>query len=123
MKTYKIKVMQQYIAKLMFNIRMDNGDATSQFDEQVRLIESADYESAFQKARNIGKNEETSFLNKENKIINWKFIDVVELFPLKNFKDGEQLYSVTHEEQHTVSFINYIREKSMMVQVKSLTFA
>jgi len=115
--------MQQYIAKLMFNIRMDNGNATSQFDEQVRLIESADYESAFQKARNIGKNEETSFVNSNNKTIKWKFIDVVELFPLKSYKDGEQLYAITHEEQHTLSFINFIREKSMLVQLKSLTFA
>ncbi|MBN8697867.1 MAG: DUF4288 domain-containing protein [Bacteroidetes bacterium] len=123
MKTHKIKIMQQYLAKLMFNIDVEQGEYDAQFDEQVRIIESTDFETAFQKARSIGKNEESSFLNKDNKLVSWKFIDVVELFPLKNAKDGEQLFSITHEEQNASTFINFVREKSMMLQVKSLTFA
>jgi hypothetical protein len=114
--------MQQYLAKLIFNIHIENGKNTSQFDEQVCLIESNTFEHAFQKARAAGKKEETTFLNKDNKVVSWKFIDVTELFPLQNFKDGEQLFSTTHEEQNSSSYINYIREKSMQVQVKSLTF-
>ncbi len=115
--------MQQYLAKLMFNIDVENGKYDAQFDEQVRIIESTDFESAFQKARSIGKKEEASFLNKDNKLVNWKFIDVVELFPLKNYKDGDEVFSITHEEQNANTFINFVREKSMMLQVKSLTFA
>ena len=114
--------MKQYLAKLMFNIHIEDGENNSQFDEQIRLIESQTYENAFQKARSIGRHEETVFLNQGNKKITWKFIDVVELFPLQEYKDGEQLFSITHEEQNTNSFIDYIREKSMVVQVKSLTF-
>ena len=114
--------MKQYLAKLMFNIHIEDGQSNSQFDEQIRLIESQTYETAFQKAKTIGKHEETVFLNQGNKKITWKFIDVVELFPLQEYKDGEQLFSITHEEQHAPSFINYIREKSMEIQVKSLTF-
>jgi uncharacterized protein DUF4288 len=114
--------MKQYLAKLMFNIHIEDGGNNSQFDEQIRLIESKSFETAFQKARSIGKHEETVFLNQGNKKVSWRFIDVVELFPLQEFKDGEQLFSVTHEEQNVSSFINYIREKSMQVQVKSLTF-
>lgn len=114
--------MNQYIAKLMFNIHIEGEKNNSQFDEQIRLIESHSYDTAFQKARNIGKHEETVFMNQGNKKVTWKFIDVVELFPLQEYKDGEQLFSVTHEEQNTSSFINYIRERSMVVQVKSLTF-
>jgi hypothetical protein len=123
MKTHKIKIMQQYLAKLMFNIDVENGNNDSQFDEQIRLIESTDFENAFHKARTIGKKEEASFLNKDSKMVSWKFIDVVELFPLKNFKDGEELFSITHEEQNASTFINFVREKSMQIQVKSLTFA
>ncbi len=115
--------MKKYLAKLMFNIDIENGKSTSEFDEQVRLIESMSFENAFQKARSIGKKEETSFLNKDKKIVNWKFIDVVELFPLQNYKDEELLFSATHEEQNTTSYIDYIRERSMMIQLKSLTFA
>jgi hypothetical protein len=114
--------MEQYLAKLIFNIQIGNGKNTSQFDEQVLLIESNSFETAFQKAKSTGKKEETTFLNHENKVVSWKFIDVVDVYPLQNFKDGEQLFSITHEEQNSSSFINYIREKSMGIQVKSLTF-
>ena len=115
--------MEQFIVKLMFNIRIESGKNESQFDEQVRLIEAQSFETAFQKARSLGRKEESTFLNHENKVVTWKFIDVVEMFPLQNFKDGEQLFSVSHEEQDTISYINYIRQKSMLVQTKSLTFA
>lgn len=115
--------MQQYLVKLMFNIHIENGKNTSQFDEQVRVVESNSFENAFQKARSLGKREETTFLNHENKVVTWKFIDVVELLPLQNFKDGEELFSISHEEQDVNSYINFIREKSMLIQTKSLTFA
>lgn len=115
--------MKKYLAKLMFNIDIESGKSTSEFDEQIRLIESMSFENAFQKARSIGKKEETTFLNRDKKTVNWKFIDVIELLPLHNYKDEELLYSTTHEEQHTASYIDYIREKSMMIQLKSLTFA
>lgn len=115
--------MNRYLAKLMFNISIDNENKTSQFDEQIRVIHAYDLESAFQKARTIGRQEEETFLNKDNKPVSWKFIDVAELYPLEEIKDGEQVYSLTHEKEDTNSFINYIRHKSMMIQTKSLTFA
>lgn len=115
--------MKRYLAKLMFNINIDNGNHATQFDEQIRVIESQNLENAFQKARVIGKREEETFLNIEKKPVNWKFIDVVDLYPLENIKDGEQVYSVTHEKEDTNAFINYIRGKSMLIQTKSLTFA
>ena len=52
--------MEKYLAKLMFNINIDNGNDASQFDEQVRIIESRSLEDAFYKARVIGKKEEES---------------------------------------------------------------
>lgn len=114
--------MAQYLAKLMFHIHIEGAENKAQFDEQIRLIESISYDNAFQKARTIGKHEQTVFHNQGNKKITWKFIDVTELYPLQEYKDGEQLFSLTHEDQHPTSFIDYIREKSMEVQVKSLTF-
>lgn len=114
--------MKRYLAKLMFNINIDQGNHTSQFDEQVRIIESNNLESAFQKARIIGKKEEEVFLNHEHKQVNWKFIDVLELYAIEDLKDGEQVYSTTHESDDSKSFINYIRSKSMLIQAKKLTF-
>jgi glutathionylspermidine synthase len=115
--------MQQYLAKLIFNIVVDSEKNVSQFDEQIRLIEAQNLESAFIKARSIGKHEESVFLDHKNKTITWKFIDVTELYQLNEFRDGEQLFSVTHDEENTASFLSYIREKSMAIQVKNLTFA
>lgn len=115
--------MKKYIAKLMFNINIDNGNHASQFDEQIRIIESSDLENAFYKARIIGKKEEEVFLNQDKKPVNWKFIDVMDLYPLEDLKDGDQIYSNTHENEDSNTFINYIRSKSMLIQAKSLTFA
>lgn len=106
----------------MFNINIDNGNNASQFDEQVRIIESHNLEDAFYKARAIGKREEETFLNADNQLVNWQFIDVADVYPLENVKDGDQVYSSTRKIKDTTSFISYIRQKSMEIQAKNLTF-
>ncbi|MFY9308056.1 MAG: DUF4288 domain-containing protein [Bacteroidia bacterium] len=115
--------MNSYLAKLVFNIVIENKNITSQFDEQIRVIQAHSPEDAFIKARAIGKREEDSFINKKNETVQWKFIDITGLYSLKEAKDGEQLYSQTHEADDSNSFINYIREKAMLVQTNLLTFA
>ena len=115
--------MKRYLVKLMFNVNINNGANNSEFDEQVRIIESASIENAFLKARSIGRKEEETFMNDLNEPIKWLFIDVVEIYPLEDIKDGEQVYSNTRKIKDTGSFISYIRQKSMEIQAKSLTFA
>jgi hypothetical protein len=115
--------MNRYLVKLMFNINIDNGSHASQFDEQIRIVESFSIEDAFHKARAIGKREEETFVNNEKKMVNWQFIDVVDIYELEAIKDGEQIYSNTHENTDRYSFINYIRQKAMVIQAKNLTFA
>jgi hypothetical protein len=115
--------MKSYLAKLIFNIAIENKNITSQFDEQIRLVQARSLEDAFMKARSIGKKEEEHFLNENNEKVPWKFIDIAELYSLQEMRDGEQLYSSTHEAGDTNSFIEYIREKSMRIQTNFLTFA
>jgi hypothetical protein len=115
--------MNRYLAKLMFNINIDNGKHASQFDEQTRLIEARSFEDAFHKARYIGKQEEETFVNNDNQLVEWKFIDVADLFPLDEVKDGGQVYSSTIEKDDASAFIRFIRQKSMVIQTKNLTFA
>ncbi|WP_317898740.1 DUF4288 domain-containing protein [Aurantibacillus circumpalustris] len=115
--------MEKYLAKLMFNINIDNGSDASQFDEQIRIIESHSLEEAFYKARVIGKKEEEVFTDSSNKQISWQFIDVSDVYSLDVVKDGDQLYSNTHKIKDTGSFIKFIRQKSMEIQAKNLTFA
>jgi hypothetical protein len=45
------------------------------------------------------------------------------VYELESLKDGEQVYSTTHENTERHSFINYVRQKAMLIQAKSLTFA
>lgn len=115
--------MNSYLAKLVFNIRIDNGTDNKQFDEQTRLIEANSIEAAFLKARALGKNHEESFVNRESHLVEWKFIDVAELYALNGAKDGDEIYSTTHESENAGSFIKYVQDKSMLIQAKSLTFA
>lgn len=115
--------MNRYLIKLMFNINIGNGSNATQFDEQVRVIESNNLEDAFYKARAIGRREEETFLNAENQVVSWQFIDVADVYPLEEFKDGEQIYSSTRKIKDSNSFISYIRQKSMEIQAKNLTFA
>jgi hypothetical protein len=115
--------MNLYISKLVFNIQIDNNKETQQFDEQIRIIQANNLESAFLKAKALGKKEEETFFNDKKQKISWKFIDVLDLYSLQEFKDGEQIYSNTHETKDGDSFIKYTREKSMLIQTNFLTFA
>jgi hypothetical protein len=114
--------MNNYLTKLIFNIRIGNGN-NSQFDEQIRVVHANSIESALFKARAIGKKHEESFVNSDNNLVEWKFIDVSEVYPLNEVKDGEELYSVTHEKENADSFIRFVQDRSMLVQAKGLTFA
>lgn len=57
--------MKKFLAKLMFNINIDNGNHTSQFDEQIRIVESGSIESAFHKARMMGKKRRGDFCQQQ----------------------------------------------------------
>ena len=114
--------MNWYLAKLVFNINIGNGNNNNQFDEQTRMIQAPNIEAAFYKARNLGKKHEESFMNSENTPVEWKFIDVVDLYALNSVEDGEEIYSTTHERDNASSFIRFVHDKSMKIQAKTLSF-
>lgn len=116
------QIMKYFIAKLIFNINIDNGVNQAQFDEQTRLIQASDIEGAFLKARVIGNQEEETFVNANNEMVHWKFIDVMAVYALSDMKDGEQIYSSTHEKEDANNFIKFVKEKSMLIQAKHLSF-
>jgi hypothetical protein len=107
---------------MIFHISVDGKDA-AQFDEQIRVLSAYSLEDAFFKARVIGKKEDETFQDASNKTVCWKFIDVAELYPLDEVDDGGQLFSSSHITSDTQSYIQYVRNKSMEIQAKSLTFA
>jgi hypothetical protein len=104
--------MHTFLTTLVFQISVENHHGVAQFDEQVRLIEAPDLETAWEKARNLGTQEQDQFLNHLRQLVAWKFIAVADVFPLSRISDGGQVYSVTHEADDAGVFIDQIREKS-----------
>ena len=101
--------MNWYLSKIIYQIISDQGKHTPQFDEQLRLIAADDELHAFQKARLLGESEEDNFLNSNNKIVSWKFIDVPEIHKLNNLVDGVEMYSKIREEDDAQIFIKTTR--------------
>lgn len=108
--------MNWYIAKIVYRIICGDGNHTAQFDEQLRLIEADDYFHAFIKARQLGHREEDSFLNKQHKPVQWKFIDVTAVQFLGNLDEGAELYSRIKEKPDAAIFIKetYLRATQLM---------
>ena len=104
--------MNWYLAKIVFRIICGDGEHTPQFDEQLRLISAKDEDEAFFKARSLGEDEEHSFLNVQQKTVQWQFINVAELYKLSALIDGAELYSRIRETDDASAYINLIHKKA-----------
>lgn len=112
--------MNWYLAKIVFNIHTGNEPFAKQFDEQFRLIAANNYEEAFGKARVLGLNEEDSIENEKKRKIKWEFVDVADLLPIGDFKDGMEIYSRIHEEDEAGPYIRYLHDKASHIQNSTL---
>jgi len=111
--------MNWYITKIVFNISAEKTNTKTQFDEQLRLITAESKEEAFLKARAIGLSEEDTFYNDKMKHVKWEFINVSEVFPLRNLEDGIELYSRIHETDEGSSYINFIHRKAVAFRMNA----
>jgi hypothetical protein len=111
--------MNWYLTKIVFRIICEN-EETAQFDEQLRLIQATDEHEAFEKAIKIGKTEDQIFLNKNQKSIHWKFINVTELQKITSFSDGMELYSTTQEPENAEKYTSFLNKKSSDIELKTL---
>lgn len=110
--------MNWYLTKLVYRIICGNGEHTAQFDEQLRLIAAADEEEAFTKAQSTGLKEEDCFTNVNQQLVQWKFINVAELYKLQELIDGAVLYSMIRETGDADSYINFVQQKATHIQQK-----
>jgi Domain of unknown function (DUF4288) len=108
--------MSWYIAKIIFKISCG---AKPQFDEHIKLVSAKNFEEAFLKARMLGLGEEDSFLNDKNKQVKWEFVNVADLYPLNDLKDGVELYSHIHEEDEANIYIHNVHQKAAFMQLKA----
>src|SRR5262245_34216605 len=110
--------MSWHIAKIIFRISNGQGSHKSQFDEHIRLIEADNFEEAFLKARVLGLQEEASFLNDNRQLVKWEFVNVSEILPLRELRDGQELYSQIHETDEAAPYINYVHQKAAAMQLR-----
>jgi len=104
--------MNWYLTKIVFRIICGDGNHTAQFDEQLRLIYADNKEEAFVKSKQLGKNEEEIFLNTKQQPVQWKFINVSEIYKLGDMIDGAELYSRIDERDDAENYINLVNKKA-----------
>jgi hypothetical protein len=104
--------MNWYLAKLVFRIVCGDGEHTPQFDEQLRLVGGRNKEDAFRKAYAIARQEEDSFYNRKEQLVRWEFINVSELYQLRDLIDGAELYSRIEERENADAYIHTIHQKA-----------
>ena len=111
--------MNWYITKLVYQIVCGTGNHTAQFDEQLRLISAANEEAAFDKAMTYGREGAESFCNAKSELVQWRFINVAELYKLSELLDGAELYSRIAEVEDAEAYRQLVHKKAASIQEKT----
>jgi hypothetical protein len=111
--------MNWFLAKIVYRIVCGDGDHTAQFDEQLRLVQAADENEAFDKAKAIGEQEQEMFLNQQQKLVTWQFVNVCELYKVSALIDGAELYSRIQETDNANAYIDLVHKKAAHIQTSN----
>ncbi len=115
--------MNWYLVKLIYSIDGFDNQMNAQFDEQLRLINAINEEAAYFKAKQMGKQFESTFSNENGNLLSFNFIDVSEVIKVEQLSDGIEIYSNTIETHDKRSFIQSVLQKGMAIQSKYLVFS
>lgn len=107
--------MNWYLAKIVYRIISGTNTEDAQFDEQLRLIRAKTKEDAFCKSREIGEKEQEVFFNASQQLVEWKFINVSELYKLGEMIDGAELYSRIEERGNADAYIETVNRKAVSI--------
>ena len=90
--------MHFYSARLLFVILVDDGRSRKKnsYDESVIVFRARDYDHAFERALELGKEKETKYKNDRNEMVRWAFSEVVNLDWVGRKVDGKEVASVLH---------------------------
>jgi hypothetical protein len=108
--------MNWFLAKISYRIVCGDGDHTPQFDEQLRLIEAENETAAFEKAKTIGEQEQEMFLNDRQRLVQWQFVNVCELYKISALIDGAELYSRIQETENADLYMEVVHKKAAHIQ-------
>src|SRR5689334_21173617 len=99
--------MRWYLAKIIYRIICGEGDHTAQFDEQLRMIQAETGNQAIEKAIELGEREQETFYNNNQQLVQWKFINVSEIYEVSELIDGAEIYSRIHETDDAFSYLKF----------------
>lgn len=108
--------MNWYLTKLVYRIICGRGTHTPQFEEQLRLVEAPSKEEALRKAQAIGHGEAIQFHNDKQELVQWKFINVSELYQLNEIVDGTEIYSRIEERHEAEAFEDMVHNRATYLQ-------
>ena len=112
--------MNWYLAKLVYRIERRAEDSCTQFDEQLRLVQAQDAESALYRAEAIGKQEEDCLDEWQQHEIRWRFINVAEMYRITEWLDGAELYSQIRDSDHPETYIATIDRKAALLRERTI---
>ncbi|PWU01719.1 MAG: DUF4288 domain-containing protein [Bacteroidetes bacterium] len=108
--------MNWYMAKIVYQIICGEGNHKPQFDEQLRLIEAQSENEALNKAQRIGQREQETFYNQQEKLVQWRFINVSELYKISALIDGAELYSRIAEMDNAEMYKELVHKRAAHLQ-------
>lgn len=111
--------MHWYLAKIVYRILCGDGNHTAQFDEQLRLVTATHETEAFEKAAHIGRGEAETFYNNRQEVVEWRFVNVSELYRVQEFLDGAEVYSRITEVDNGDAYTAFVHHKAENLQKKS----
>lgn len=103
--------MKWYVGKIVMQCKVDGKDLGPwTFDEQVRIIQAPDKETAYLKSLNLGKEEEQEYKNSEGELVRWIFCGLSDLEEISadKIEDGTEITSTLYESNQVLGLV---REK------------
>lgn len=84
-----------YMAVLLLESSSESSGHQPLYEESFVLLSAESEEEAAEKAKEYGKQQETSYHDEHHELVSWKLKHVVEVKPVADatFDDGSELYS------------------------------
>ena len=87
--------MNTFTAQIIYRIECE-GLPTDQYEEQWRLIYAENEEHALSLAREMGRDEDTTFIDRHGRTISWRMLAVKDIQPVA-LTNGGLLFSIVRE--------------------------
>lgn len=87
--------MQSFTAQIIYRIECE-GLPTDQYEEQWRLVYADNEEKALMEARETGKNEEATFIDRHGRTMCWRMLAIKDLQQV-DLTNGSLLFSTVRE--------------------------